>query len=85
MMKWFFVSVLIASSAVLVTEAANRESLQQQPYRRLPMGSVHARTWLKHQLELQRDGLTGHAEELYEDIGNSKWVSDRGRDAWERG
>jgi len=85
MMKWFFVSVLIASSAVLVTEAANRESLQPQPYRRLPMGSVHARTWLKHQLELQRDGLTGHAEVLYEDIGNSKWVSDTGRDAWERG
>ena len=66
----------------------NRAPLQPQPYTRLPLGSVKAKHWLKHQLELQRDGLTGHAEELYGDIGESDWISDRkrgGQHAWERG
>jgi DUF1680 family protein len=66
----------------------NREPLKAQPYLRLPLGSVCAKSWLKHQLELQRDGLTGHAEELYGDIGKSDWISDTKRGdqfAWERG
>ena len=35
-----------------------------------------------------RDGLTGHAEELYEDIGKSDWITRGtrgGQFAWERG
>jgi hypothetical protein len=68
--------------------APNRDPLQDQPYVRLPLGSVRAKRWLRHQLELQRDGLTGHAEELYQDIGESDWVSGKkrgGQFAWERG
>ncbi len=68
--------------------APNREPLLPQPYLRLPPGSVKARGWLRTQLELQRDGLTGHAEELYADIGRSDWISgDKkgGEYAWERG
>ena len=66
----------------------NRAPLQPQPYAPLPMGSVKAASWLRHQLELQRDGLTGHAEQLYDDIGQSDWISDKqrgGQFAWERG
>ncbi|OQC26627.1 MAG: Intracellular endo-alpha-(1-_5)-L-arabinanase [Verrucomicrobia bacterium ADurb.Bin070] len=54
----------------------------------LPDGAVQAQAWLRHQLELQRDGLTGHAEELYDDIGRSDWLTGAGRGgqyAWERG
>ncbi len=68
--------------------AQNRAPLQPQPYGCLPMGSVKATSWLKHLLELQRDGLTGHAEQLYDDIGQSDWISDTKRGsqfAWERG
>ena len=67
--------------------ASNRAPLQSQPYIRLPLGSVKAKGWLKHQLELQRDGLTGHAEELYTDISQCDWISDTkrgGQHAWER-
>lgn len=54
----------------------------------LPLGSVRAEGWLLRQLEKQRDGLTGHAEELYDDIGVSDWLTNAGRSgqyAWERG
>ena len=55
---------------------------------RLPPGSVRPQGWLLKQMELQRDGLTGHAEELYEDIGKSDWLTGGkrgGQFSWERG
>ena len=67
---------------------SNRAPLQAQLYGRLPLGSVQAKSWLKHQLALQRDGLTGNAEQLYGDIGQSDWIADKqrgGQYAWERG
>jgi hypothetical protein len=66
----------------------NRAPLRPQPYQSLPLGTVQARSWLKHQLVLQKEGLTGHAEELYDDIGNSDWLTGEGRGGeydWERG
>ena len=54
----------------------------------LPVGKVRPEGWLRMQLELQRDGITGHAEELYDDIGNSDWLTGahRGKQyEWERG
>jgi hypothetical protein len=54
----------------------------------LPIGAVKPQRWLKTQLELQKDGLTGHAEELYADIGQSDWLThaEKGHEfAWERG
>lgn len=55
---------------------------------RLPPGSVRPHGWLLRQMELQRDGLTGHAERLYDDIGRSDWLTQAGLGgefAWERG
>ena len=54
----------------------------------LPPGAVKAEGHLKRQLELQRDGLSGHAEDLYDDIGMSDWLTGEGKGgqyAWERG
>lgn len=80
--------VVTFAMCAVVDAQSNRPPLQAQLYYRLPMGSVHAKSWLKHQLEIQRDGLTGNAEELYDDIGQSDWITDRARGgqyAWERG
>ena len=56
--------------------------------KRLPPGSIRPEGWLRDQLELQRDGLTGHGEELYFDIGGSDWLTGSkrgGQFGWERG
>lgn len=63
-------------------------ALQPFAFELLPPGAVRPAGWLRHQLELQRDGLTGHAEELYDDIGQADWVTGGhrgGQFAWERG
>ena len=63
---------------------SSREPLKKTPFTRLPLGSVKADSWLRQQLILQKEGLTGHAEELYGDIGQSAWIGGP-NDSWERG
>ena len=55
---------------------------------RLPPGSVRPGGWLLKQMEMQRAGLTGRAEELYVDIGKSDWLTGGkrgGQFAWTQG
>jgi hypothetical protein len=65
----------------------NRTPLAETPFTPLPIGSVRAEGWLLEQLRLQKEGLTGHAESLYDGAGDlgagSDWLGGTG-DSWER-
>lgn len=63
---------------------ANRQPLLPAAFRALPLGAVQPRGWLKDQLRVQANGLTGHLEEVWPDVGlRSGWLGGDG-EAWER-
>jgi glycosyl hydrolase family 127 (putative beta-L-arabinofuranosidase)/beta-L-arabinofuranosidase (glycosyl hydrolase family 127) len=72
--------------AVAVAQpAATREPLRPRSLTLLPLGAVEPRGWLRRQLRLQADGLTGHLDEFWPDVGpTSGWLGGSG-ESWERG
>jgi hypothetical protein len=60
---------------------SNRNPLTQQPFAKLPVGAVKPRGWLKKQLELQRDGLTGHLGEIsiWLSKNDNAWLNEEGK------
>jgi hypothetical protein len=54
-------------------------------FRALPLGAVKPKGWLRDQLMIQANGLTGHLEEFWPDLGeDSAWKGGSG-EGWERG
>lgn len=49
----------------------------------LPLGAITPEGWLKNQLRIQADGLSGHLDEFWPDIKDSQWFGGE-TDAWER-
>jgi hypothetical protein len=49
----------------------------------LPLGSIRPAGWLKDQLRLQADGLSGHLDQFWPDIKDSAWFGGDA-DSWER-
>ncbi len=50
-----------------------------------PLGSVSPRGWFLRELIVQKNGLTGHIDEIWEDLGaSSGWLGGTGEN-WERG
>ncbi len=60
-----------------------QSELLEPALRPLPLGSIRPRGWLARQLRIQADGLSGHLDEFWPDVGRSQWF---GGDAegWER-
>ena len=78
----------VATILAMICAVADAQDIRGCFANRLSPGSVRPSGYLRRQLELQRDGLTGHAEELYDDIGKSDWLTAAckgGEFAWERG
>ncbi len=67
-----------------MSNAATHEQLRANVFTPLPLGHIRPTGWLRHQLQIQADGLHGHLDEFCPDIARSRWI---GGDAegWERG
>lgn len=51
--------------------------------RPLPLGGIKPAGWLANQLRIQANGLSGHLDEFWPDIKNSKWIGGQA-EGWER-
>jgi hypothetical protein len=57
--------------------------LAELTFRPLPLGAVTPEGWLRRQLRLQADGLSGHLDEFWPDVGQSQWFGGKA-EGWER-
>jgi hypothetical protein len=66
---------------------ANRPPLAPSPFLKLPIGSIQPRGWLRHQLDLERNGMTGRLKEIspWLNFKESAWADreGRGKFGWE--
>src|SRR5580698_6862041 len=79
---------VLASSQTPSNAAAtikNRAPLAPTAFSFLPLTSIRPSGWLKEQLRIQANGLSGHLDETWNDVGpNSGWLGGTG-ESWERG
>ena len=87
-MKTYISCLVVAGSLAAAPPAApvpNRAPLQPNAFNLLPLTSVKPTGWLLGQLRIQANGLSGHLDEFWPDLGsNSGWLGGTG-ESWERG
>jgi hypothetical protein len=86
-LTWLALS-LTASQGLAAQPAGatpNRAPLQPNAFNLLPLTSVKPTGWLLRELRIQANGLSGHLDEFWPDVGpNSGWLGGTG-ESWERG
>lgn len=65
----------------------NRGPLQPAVFDPLPLGAIKPAGWLRQQLRIQANGLTGHLDEFWDSLNPAKsgWRGAAGGESWERG
>ncbi|NLJ85822.1 MAG: hypothetical protein GX322_05225 [Firmicutes bacterium] len=59
--------------------------LRPKAYTMLPLGNVRPLGWLRQQLQIQADGLSGRLDDFWEDVGpDNQWFGGD-KEGWERG
>jgi DUF1680 family protein len=78
-------SIFAARSAHAGTASLTSNPVGPGVFSLLPLGSVQPKGWLKSQLQIQANGLSGHLHEAWPDVGStSGWLGGKG-ESWERG
>ena len=57
--------------------------LADPAFRPLPLGAIRPAGWLERQMRIQADGLSGHLDEFWPDVGQSQWFGGTA-EGWER-
>jgi len=72
-------------SALFSEQRESRAKLAPAAFVALPLGQTRPSGWLRRQLRIQADGLSGHLDEFWPDVGpQSGWLGGPG-ESWERG
>ena len=58
--------------------------LKPRCFEPLPLGAVLPGGWLRDQLRVQADGLSGHLDEFWAPVADSRWIGGQS-EGWERG
>lgn len=81
----FAAGAMSASISSMRPVVKNRAPLAQSAFYPLPLGAVRPTGWLEAQLKIQANGMGGHLDETWPDVGpNSGWLGGTG-ESWERG
>lgn len=71
--------------ALSTDEQKSSTKLAPTAFTGLPLGQIRPGGWLHRQLRIQADGLSGHLDEFWPDVGpQSGWLGGPG-ESWERG
>ena len=75
----------VIAASVMPCPAADEAALRltRPKLTPLPLGAIKPAGWLRRQLEIQADGLTGHLQEFWPDIRDSGWIGGKA-EGWER-
>lgn len=80
-----FALTVIPRSLLAGVASTEHPGLAATAFRPLPLGAVRPAGWLQRQLRIQADGMSGHLDEFWPDVGpNSGWLGGTG-ESWERG
>jgi hypothetical protein len=81
---YFFLILLTASETGAMAQGFSKSvHFVTEKYKELPLGAIKPKGWLLHQLQIMRDGSTGHLDEVYEKVKNDNgWLGGKG-DSWE--
>jgi len=80
----FAVLLFIPAALNAVDSLPNRAPLAPNSFQALRLTTVKPRGWLLNELKLQANGLSGHLDEFWPDLGpNSAWLGGTG-EGWER-
>ncbi len=78
-------AMAIKGSATAALAKAATPKLTPAAFRMLPLGEIRPSGWMQRQLRIQADGMGGHLDEFWPDVGNnSGWLGGTG-ESWERG
>ncbi len=88
-MKKAIIALIMFAGALAAPARPNypsgQEPLRQLQLIKLPAGAIKPEGWLLRQMELQRDGLNGHLDEISMWLGrdNNAWLMSGGEKGWE--